>query len=227
MSRENPLRTSIIEYLQSNRVSTTEFADAMGKTGSLPGVSPITERHFKAGLIRHIRVFGGSNYELHKQLELCIPGEIIYVEPIDFGAEAVFGDLVAKYTLLYKGAAAIVVKGNVRDLTRLKKEGYPIWAIGSNPVGAVNTEVNTRSKFDLEFDGGVAVCDDGGVVLCPPNLVNESLFKAIKLIELQEDIWYYCLNTLKWSTFDIICKKRYLSEPDSIPPHFLDALELN
>jgi regulator of RNase E activity RraA len=227
MSVEISLKSSIIEYIQTNRVSTTEFADAMGKTGSLPGLMPLTDRHYRVGVIRHIQVFGGSNYELHKQLERCVPGEIIFIEPIDFGHEAVFGDLVAKFALLYQGVAAIVVNGNVRDLTRLKKEAYPIWALGSNPVGAINTEVRTESKINLMYDGGIAVCDDGGVVLCPPNSINKTLFRAIKAIELQEDIWYYCLNTLKWSTFEIICNKRYLSEPDSIPRHFIDALELD
>ena len=227
MNSKQNLALGLVNYIRTNRVSTTEFADAMGKKGSLVGVAPLTPNLFKVGIIRHIQVIGGSNYELHKQLEESLPEEVIFVEPIDFGPEAVFGDLVARFSLLYKSHSAIVVSGNVRDVNRLRKEGYPIWAVGSNPVGAINSKVDSQHLPETSLSGGIAVCDDGGVVICPPELVTEELFTAVKFIELQEDIWYYCLNTLKWSTFDIVCKKRYLTEIDELPNHFRKALEIN
>ena len=35
-----------------------------------------------------------------------------------------------------------------------------------------------------------------------------------KRIELQEDIWSFCLDTLKWDTKKIICQKAYLEEKE-------------
>ena len=31
-------------------------------------------------------------------------------------------------------------------------------------------------------------------------------------IEQQEDIWFDCLDRLKWDTFDIVCLKKYLED---------------
>jgi peptide-methionine (S)-S-oxide reductase len=35
--------------------------------------------------------------------------------------------------------------------------------------------------------------------------INEELLSKLEFIELQEDIWYYCIDTLKWSTYKTIC----------------------
>ena len=55
----------------------------------------------------------------------------------------------------------------------------------------------------------IIVADDSGCTLIKENEQNEDLKKRLELIELQEDIWYYCTDTLKMNTFDTICKKNY------------------
>jgi hypothetical protein len=37
-------------------------------------------------------------------------------------------------------------------------------------------------------------------------------------------MWQYCLNTLKWSTFDIVVQKRYLIDTKDIPSELLKAI---
>ena len=54
------------------------------------------------------------------------------------------------------------------------------------------------------------VCDDSGVVTIPKDIIDENLLTKLKFIEFQEDIWFYCMDTLKMSTFDIVCLKKYL-----------------
>ena len=68
------------------------------------------------------------------------------------------------------------------------------------------------------------VCDDSGVALIEKQEITEKLFDRLKYIELQEDIWYYCMDSLKMSTFDIICEKKYLSEPGLIDPRRIEEL---
>ena len=53
-------------------------------------------------------------------------------------------------------------------------------------------------------------CDDSGVVLIEENEATEELIDKLNFIELQEDIWYFCLDTHKMSTYDIVCLKKYL-----------------
>ena len=54
------------------------------------------------------------------------------------------------------------------------------------------------------------VCDDSGVVFIPRDKIDEKLLNKLHFIEYQEDIWFYCVDTLKMSTFDTVCQKKYL-----------------
>ncbi len=54
------------------------------------------------------------------------------------------------------------------------------------------------------------VCDDSGVVMIPKDKIDEKLITKLNFIEFQEDIWFYCVDTLKMTTFDTVCKKKYL-----------------
>jgi len=222
------LESEIVELIRKNRISTTEIADALGKTGSLPGLLPLNSLKYAVGKVRLIEPMNDSNYILHQELESVEPGEVIHIRPIGFSDVAVFGDLVAKYTLLYKQAAAIVVEGNVRDTARLVREQYPIWCMSSNPVGAVNFKTHSEEtqvgSEQSRTNGGIAVCDEGGVVIIPANLIDSNLSKKLQHIEALEDLWHYCLNTLKWSTYDIVVKKRYLEDSEDIPSSLLDSI---
>jgi 4-hydroxy-4-methyl-2-oxoglutarate aldolase len=222
------LEDQVVELIRRNRISTTEIADALGKKGGVPGVIPLTSLKFAVGRIKFISVMNDSNYLLHKEIESVSPGEIIYIKPHNFSSVAVFGDLVAKYSLLYKQAAAIVVEGNVRDTARLVREQYPIWCHGSNPVGAVNSSSHSMENLNkVNLDNsieGIAICDQGGVVVIPKSSINETLLRKLQHIEAQEDLWYFCLNSLHWSTYDIVVNKRYLTDRENIPEVLIKAV---
>lgn len=216
---ENIYTNKIVELILKNRISTTEVADALGKSGSLEGVAPINYGHFIAGKVKSVFPSSNSNADIHKRSSELNPGEILYIKPKRKTDIAYFGELVAKYAILYRQASGIVIEGKVRDLSRLKKENYPIWATGSNPVGATNEE--TTIEDDQIEDDQILVCDDGGVVLIETPLITEGLFKKLIMIEALEDLWGYCLNTLKWNTYDIVVKKRYLIDKRDIPTNLL------
>ena len=67
------------------------------------------------------------------------------------------------------------------------------------------------------------VCDDSGVVMIPKDKIDEHLLTRLDFIEFQEDIWYYCVDTLKMSTFETVCLKKYL-EGDLIDCRLLEKL---
>ena len=73
------IQADIIKFIKRNRVSTTEVADALGKTGLLPRVKPITEDQHKVGKVRCIFTANESNYELHEQIRDVEEGEIVIV----------------------------------------------------------------------------------------------------------------------------------------------------
>ncbi len=208
----------IVDYLLRNRVSTTEVADCLGKTGALPGVIPCVPGYYRAGKIEWVYAYDESNWSLHEQLQDIDEGRIVFVDSYNCADRAIFGELVSKYIILYRQATAIVVQGRLRDAAALLREKWPIWCTGYTPVGCLNKkqekEVDSvwyKERSEL-LHGAIAVCDDCGVVIIPKTCINEEFLEKLKNIEDQEDIWFDRLDHYKESTFEIVCKKSYLQD---------------
>lgn len=223
------LLTEAIDLIEANKISSTEIGDVLGKTGQIDGVHALNRGMFKAGEVSFIYAINNSNYEVHRQLaEKDIKGKILFVYNVNCD-KAIFGDLVTKYIMLYKQAKAIVVTGKLRDAHTLIKEKYPIWLEDVSPIGCVNYQngedlpTEECEKLKAIFEGSIMVCDDSGVVMIPKEKITEQLIKKLNFIEFQEDIWFYCLDTLKMSTFDIVCNKKYL-EGDLLDRKLLERL---
>lgn len=213
------IKKEILKYIRNNRVSTTEIADCLGKTGAIEGVYPLNSRHFVAGEIEYLYAIEDSNWSVHEKLEIKNPTEkIVFIDGIDVHGRAIIGDIVSKYILLYQGNLGIVCTGKMRDAHCLIKENYPIWCTGVSPVGCFNKPVNEAAFEDVikereeKLQGAIAVCDDSGVVIIPKECINSEFLEKLHAIEEQEDIWYDCIDRRKWSTFKTICLKDYLKE---------------
>lgn len=221
-----------LSLIEANKISTTEIADVLGKTGQIEGVHTLNRGMFKAGEVKFIYAINNSNYDVHKQLAESddIKDKILFVYNVNCD-RAIFGDLVSKYIMLYKRAKAIVVNGKLRDAHTLIKENYPIWLEGVSPIGVVNEKIGPNiepalySELKNRYDGAIMVCDDSGVVMIPKDKIDEKLITKLHFIEFQEDIWYYCVDTLKMSTFDTVCLKKY-QEGDLLDKRMLTKLEV-
>ena len=143
---------------------------------------------------------------------------------------AILGELVAKYALLYQGAQAIVVDGLVRDIAAIKRHRFQVWCQGSTPIGCFNDKresfpLDKRAELIKQYQGGIAVCDDGGVIMISNDKINQTLLESLQRIEMQEDIWFYCLDTLKWDTHKIVCEKAYFEEKDLLSMVHVEQLK--
>lgn len=231
IEEKDDLYTEIIQKIRLNRISTTEVADCLGKKGEIKGINPINRGHFKVGKVFLAYALNESNWELHEQIQNANEDDIVIVEPHNCKERAIFGDLVSKYLLLYKRVSAVVVNGYMRDAHRLIKENYPIWCKGITPIGCYN--VKNKSELSPEilnawrkkYEGAIAVCDDGGVIVIPRESINKDFLEKLDFIELQEDIWYYCVNTKKWSTFETVCLKKYL-KTELLPKELSEKFEI-
>ena len=216
-----------LSLIDTNKISTTEVADVLGKTGQVEGPHALTPGLFRAGEVKLIYAINNSNWHVHKQLAEAddIKDKILFIYNVNCD-RAIFGDLVSKYIMLYKRAKAIVVNGKLRDAHRLIKEHYPIWLNDVSPIGCVNQpngpdiDPDTLRQLQSQYNGAIMVCDDSGVVMIPKQAINQTLINKLKFIELQEDIWFYCVDTLKMSTFDTVCEKKYLTE-DILDPRLM------
>ena len=208
----------IIDYLVRNRVSTTEVADCLGKSGVIPDLMPCNQGCYKAGRIIWVYAYDESNWSVHEQIQDIEEDGIVFVDASDCEDRAIFGELVSKYILLYRQSRAVVVNGKMRDAAALIREKWPIWCSGYTPVGCFNrrpeNEVDPAWKEEHyeKYNGAIAVCDDCGVVVIPKIHITEEFLGKLQDIENQEDIWFDRLDHHKESTFDIVCRKKYLDD---------------
>lgn len=225
------LKNEIIEMIRKNRISSTEVADALGKTGHIEGPHALSPGYHVVGEVEFIYTYDGSNWPCHEQLQDISQDKILYCHAFNCEGKAVFGDIVSKYIMLYKQARGIVVNGQLRDVHRIIKEKYPAWCTGVTPIGCVNAKPENPPPEDQvkalreQIHGGIMVCDDSGVVLIRRDQINSEIINHLNFIELQEDIWYYCMDSHKMSTYEIICEKKYLTNPDLIDQKKLDDLK--
>ncbi len=222
------IKNKIIRYIKENRMSTTEVADALGKKGVLSDVSSMLHDIHRVGSVRTIFCANDSNYHVHEQIRDVEKDEVVIIFPHNCENRAIIGDIVSKFILLYKGANAIVVDGLVRDAARLRRERYAVWSKGVTPLGCFNEiaeafPAQEEEEIRKKMHGAIAICDDGGVVVITNDNVNEETLLRLKEIEQQEDIWNFCLNTLKWDTKRIICDKDYLNNAEVIPRALLEG----
>jgi len=225
------LKQKITNLLTTNKISTTEVCDVMGKVGNLEGIRPVNQGLYAAGEVFYSFAHDETNFDLHRQLEKIEKNQIAFIDSIDCGNRAVIGDLVAKYLLLYKGAKGVVTNGYMRDANELIKQRRYVWCSGLTPIGCHNhnkissektaEQVQKRKK---NFENSILVCDDSGTCLIEEEFINDDLIRKLEYIELQEDIWYFCIDTLKWSTYETVALKRYLEEPELLPKIFRDKL---
>ena len=212
------LKSKIIEKIKLNRISTTEVADCMNKSGLFIGADALNHGHFRVGPVFWAYAYNESNWELHEQLLDVQPGDVVLIDAVDCGKRALFGSLVSKFLMLYKRVEAIVTNAYLRDGPHLIKENWPIWCAGTTPIGCFNVENEPRLDDGIvetrraPYEDAIAVCDDSGVVIVPEGTQTEAFLEKLDFIERQEDIWFYCIDTLKWDTFRTVCKKEYLND---------------
>ena len=213
------MKKTIIDFIKRNRVSTTELADCMGKSGAIHNTKAINRGHFAVGNLFYVYACNGTNWDVHEQIQDIQDEDIVFIDVLDQHDKAVFGDLVSKYLLLYKQAQAVVLNGLLRDAPRLIKENWPIWCDGFSPVGYINEKIektqeqlNKIEKQRNFYQDAIAVCDDTGVVVIPKEFHNVEFLEKMKFIEEQEDIWFECIDRKKYSTYETVCLKKYLEE---------------
>jgi len=225
------MKNLIIKYIKKNRISSVEVADALGKNGVFEGPKPLVPNKFIVGEIKYIYGHSRSNWPIHEQGATVTEGGILFVDTFECYNQAAFGDIVAKYFILYKEFDGIIVNGLMRDVHVLLKNNYPVWALGVTPLGCYNKKVEPSpeileqaKKNRAYLEGSIMIADDSGCTVISKELCTEETLKKLEFIELQEDIWYYCLDTLKWSTYKTICEKAYLKDPNILPQGMRDKL---
>lgn len=218
----SPFTETILAALSKTRYATAEVADALGKTGAIPGVRSLHEASYATGITRCLFTANMSNYYLHQTLDEILPGELVIVFTEGCGNRAIMGAIVCSYIFESRKASGLIVQGSVRDVDEIVSKGYPVWANGANPIGCFNKDTlpydeQKAMQIREQFDGGIAVCDATGAIVIEKKYHTAETLKRLVQIKAQERIWKYCTETLGWNTFDTICQKRYLKDSHLFP----------
>lgn len=211
------MKEQIIKYIESNKISTAQVADALNGKGAVEKIKPIGKygKHV-VGEIYYVVAYGTTEYHLNQQLTHVPKNSMVLVKHWFTNGAAAMGALAFDYTMNYKKAKGIVVDGNVRDVQKIVSENYPVWAKDVSLVGLKNDYKPITRNVEMEitahknmFDGGIAVADDNGAILVSVKDCDDKLLSELERIKKQEKVWNDCLKK-GMNTFEIVCEHKYL-----------------
>ena len=208
----------IVDYLIKEKVSTTEVADALGKTGAVSDIEPLNRGHYQVGRVKWVYACEESNWTVHDQIKEIEENHIIFIDSFQCGNRALVGELVCKYLFVYRKSRAVIVRGKVRDAAGLMQENWPIWCTGCNPIGCFKDKpekdisASLKIEYREKYDGGIAICDDCGVVVIPKKKADIDFLNSLYCIGKQEKIWFDRLEHYNENTYEIVCEKKYLKD---------------
>lgn len=110
------------------------------------------------------------------------PGQILLVEAPDVPS-AFWGELITTRALA-RGCVGVVVDGYSRDVARIRRHDFGVWARGTHPadsLGRLDGEAFDVAISCGEVDvipGDYIVADEDGVVAIPPDVIDEVLRRA-------------------------------------------------
>lgn len=156
-----------------------------------PAIKPLSRTFKIAGPAWPVRLYANDNATFYYALDKAPKGSIIVIDRAGDRVYAPIGE-VAATAAMYAGMKGIVVDGPVTDSCAIERMGFPVFSRG---LSAVTTgALGLKGDYDIPIQCGGAVVKTGdiifgdadGVVVLPPDQLEELLEKALKANEIEK-----------------------------------------
>ncbi|MFK8243480.1 MULTISPECIES: RraA family protein [unclassified Facklamia] len=185
-------RTENIEiYSKLKLFGTPALSDGLNKFNTLSSsIKPIQSGIKIAGPAITVKLRPADNLMLHKAISIAKEGDVIVVDTGGTYNYSILGDLMAT-SAFKKGIAGFVIDGCIRDIDELIEKKFPVFTCGVTPAvgdkdgpGEINYPISCGNV--VVMPGDYIVGDDNGVVVIPPDFVNQIVEKTIAKLEYEE-----------------------------------------
>ena len=120
-------------------------------------------------------------------LDSVLPGEVVVVSTGESKRNAPWGELLSTAARV-RGARGAVIDGLVRDVRKIEKLGFPVFASGIKPVDSrgrglvIDYNLPVHCGGVLVFPGDLVFADYDGVVVIPAGVVSETVRVATEKV---------------------------------------------
>ncbi|MFI7364189.1 RraA family protein [Streptomyces sp. NPDC050149] len=179
-----------------SRLPVASILDALGKTGALSHCLRLQT----PGLVlcgSAVTVLGPDVTVRRAAIDLAQPGDIVVVAAGGSKKRACFGSVTAEH-MQSRGITGVLVDGMVRDVTELRRIGFPTVARGITPLnydypaGIQNGAVNVPVIIDgvRVSPGDVVVGDEDGAVVVPRAQVDAVIDTVLAATAAEAEKWW-------------------------------------
>lgn len=154
-------------------------AEGLNRQSPRLAISPITVRdrfvigRAKTTLWADMAHLDPEPYKLELEaIDSCARGDIIICAANGSTRSGIWGELLSTAAAV-RGCAGVLVDGMVRDVTKMREMGFPVFARGQSPYDSKNRQRVINFDVTIELDvvvvqpGDLIAMDEDGIVVVP------------------------------------------------------------